>query len=112
MTASAFVLPAAAGLVANVRGQEWGFTVRRADLRPAEIFSSYHGKEVDAEDVARFLPGWRTLKWTEVPLSLLSRHELSAVDREYQISLSSNSARTIGRDELIALFLRFMERKQ
>ncbi len=109
MTGAGSVLPGAAGLVVTVDGEAWRFTLRRADLRPAEIFFEYHGKEIRAADVARFLRNWRSLAWTQVPSGLLSRMELSAVDGEYQISLSADAPHEVKRDELIAAFLLYMK---
>lgn len=108
MTGSGSVLPSAAGLVVTFGAQGWSFTLRRADLRSADIFFKYHGKEVAAADVSRFLPNWRSLNWTQVPGSLLSRNELSAVDGEYAISLSADSMGDMEPDELVTAFLRFV----
>lgn len=55
--------------------QWWGFTLRRADLRSADVFVEYHGKEIGAADVSRFLPNWRSLKWSQFPeVSCHARH--------------------------------------
>ena len=108
MTGSGSVLPSAAGLVVSIGAQGWCFTLRRADLRSADIFFKYHGKEIAAADVSRFLPNWRSLNWIQVPRSLLSPNELSAVDGEYAISLSGDSTGDMERNELVGAFLRFM----
>lgn len=96
------------GLVVTMPRDDWGFLVRRTDLRPDEVFLAYHGREVLAREVARFLPNWAILRWVRVPDGLLTRSESTAIDGEFQVTVSAEPLSSKHHEAVIEAFLRFM----
>jgi hypothetical protein len=102
------VLSGSGGLAVTVPGERWGFTLRRADFRPDDVFLGYHGREIAAPEVARFLPNWQSLRWVHVPAGLLTPREVTATDREYMIYVSAAADSGMTHEAIIGAFLGFM----
>ncbi|MDA8109675.1 MAG: hypothetical protein M0015_13755 [Betaproteobacteria bacterium] len=100
------------GLRVKVMSEGWSFLLRRIDLRSDPGFSRYHGKNVQAGEIIRFLPNWRSLQWTRVPDNLLSCSESCAQNREYMVNVQAGSPSAMRHEDVIAVFLRFMSQAE
>ena len=108
MTGFAIALTGFAGLEVRLPGADWIFLVRRVDFAADPVFENLHGKEILAQDLARLLPNWPSLRWTHVPPNILSHAESCGRDLQYQVSVRAGPGSGKDHAEVVAAFLRFM----
>jgi hypothetical protein len=96
------------GLAVTIPRDDWGFLLRRTDLKPDEVFLVYHGREIPAREVARFLPNWATLRWVRVPDGLLTKSESTAIDGEFQVTVRAEPLSGKHHEAVIDAFIGFM----
>ena len=64
MKAKGFATLMAGSLVLSIADQDWHLSIRRTDGKSYGPFFEFHGKEVSAKDMTKFLPNWQSLQWT------------------------------------------------
>lgn len=108
MKAKGFATVMAGSLACSVADADWHFSIRRVDGKTHGPFFDFHGKEVSPDDVAKFLPNWEKLKWTEINDSILGKSESYAKDLEFKINVQSTENGTKTHKEVVEAFLAFM----
>ncbi len=95
-------------LLYSVAGEDWHFFIRSLDAQTHASFSDFHKKGMSPANVAKFLPNWKTLKWTRIKNSILGRSESYAKDVEFEVNVYATEKSEKKHQEVIDLFLAFM----
>jgi hypothetical protein len=108
MKAKGFVAVFAGCLACSITDADWRFSIRRIDGRTHRPFIDFNGKEVTASDVAKFLPNWNNLQWTEIKDSMSVKSESYGKDVEFKVNVQSTEDGSKTHREVIDAFLEFM----
>ena len=111
MVGIATALTGFAGLEVRRSEEDWVILIRRADFTADPVFATFHGKELNAQDIARLLPHCASLQWAQVPANMLSTSESCAQDGQYQVSLRAAPGSSKLHIEAIDAFRRFMAQR-
>jgi hypothetical protein len=98
----------AGSLSGSIPDADWHFSIRRVDGKTHGLFFDFHKKEASAADVAKYLPNWEALQWTEINDSTLGKSEFCAKDLESKVDvqLAENGSKT--HKEVVEAFLTFL----
>ena len=108
MKAKGFVAVFAGCLAWSITDADWHFSIRRIDGRTHRPFIDFNGKEVSATDVAKFLPNWNSLQWTEIKDSMSVKSESYGIDDEFKVNVQSTEDGSKTHIEVVDAFLEFM----
>jgi len=108
MKAEGFASGQAPTLYVSIADEDWHFSIRRVDGKTHNPFYDYRGKEVSASDIAKFLPNWRTLQWTEIKDSPLDKSQSCAKDVDFRVTVQSVEGGAKTHKEVVEAFLAFM----
>jgi len=108
MKAKGFATVFAGSLYVSIADADWHFCIRRVDGKTHGPFFDYHGKEVSPSDIAKFLPNWCNLQWTEIKDNLLAKSESFARDIEFKVNVQSTRDGAKTHKEIVDAFLVFM----
>ncbi len=108
MKVEGFATVMAGSLACSVVDADWHFSIRRVDGKTHGPFFEFHGKEVSASDIAKYLPNLSNLQWTEIKDSMLGTSESYAKDVEFKVNVQSTSEGTKSHKDVVEAFLNFM----
>jgi hypothetical protein len=83
-------------------------SIRKVDGSSDNGFSARHGQPIQNSDVARYIPNWRTLQWSNIRESMLSHSESYAKDGTYKINVAAPRDSNLSHQQVIQEFLKFM----
>ena len=95
-------------LLCDIPDVDWQFFIRRLDGGNYVEFSKFHRKEFGANDVAKFIPNWKTLRWIKIKNSQLGQKESYAKDTEFEINVYASTRSIKKHPEVVEAFLAFM----
>lgn len=108
MKAEGFATVMAGSLACSVTDADWHFSIRRVDWKTHGPFFNFHGKEVSASDVAKFIPNFKSLQWTEIKDSILGKSESYTKDQEFKVNVQSTEGGSKNHKQVVEAFLQFM----
>ena len=109
MKAKGFATVMAGSLACSIADADWHFSIRRVDGKTHGAFFDFQGKDVSAADVAKFIPNFKTLQWTEIKDSfILSKSESYAKDVEFMVNVQSTENGSKNHKDVVEAFLAFM----
>lgn len=108
MNTTAFANVVGNSLLCTLPDADWHFFIRHLDGQTHVSFSAFHKKQISPANVAKFLPNWKTLRWTKIKDSILGKHESYAKDVEYEINVYSTQQSPKKHQDVIDAFLEFM----
>lgn len=108
MNAEGFATVMAGSLALSIAEADWHFSIRRIDGKIYGPFFDFHGKKVSVKDIAKFLPNWETLHWTEIPDGLLSKSESYAEDVDFKVYVQATQDSKKSHKEVVDAFIKFM----
>ncbi len=95
-------------LLCAVPNTDWHFFIRRLDGENDVMFSTFHRKEFGVNDVAKFIPNWKTLRWVKIKDSQLGHSESYAKDAEFEVNVYAAVNSTKKHPDVVEAFLAFM----
>jgi len=108
MKAEGFATVMAGSLALSIADADWHFSIRRSDGKTHGPFFDFHGKKVSVQDIAKFLPNWENLQWTEIQDGLLSKSESYAKDVEFKVNVQATQDSKKSHKEVVDAFVEFM----
>lgn len=108
MNAKGFATVMAGSLACSITDADWHFSIRRVDGKTHGPFFNFHGKEVSADDVAKYLPNWNNLQWTEIKDSMMGKSESYGKDVEFKVNVQSTEGGSKTHREVVEAFLAYM----
>jgi hypothetical protein len=108
MNAKGFATVVADSLVCSIADADWHFSIRRVDGRTHGPFFDLHGKGISAADVARYIPNFEALPWTEVPDGILCKSQSYTKDNEFKVTIQSTEDGPRNHQEVKDAFLDFL----
>ena len=108
MKAKGFVTLMAGSLQCSIADADWHFSIHRIDGKTHGPFFDFHRKEVSAADVAKFIPNYESLPWTEIKDSGLGKSESYAKDYEFKVNVQATEGSSKNHEEVVEAFLTFM----
>lgn len=96
-------------LLCTVPNEDWHFFIRHVNGENQVAFSVFHRKEVGTKELEKFIPHWKTLRWTRIKNSQLGQSESYAKDAEFEVNVYASVSSTKKHSDVVQAFLDFMQ---